>query len=75
MNPIDPSVVFTAEEQKKVNEYRTKLDKAGREFTSKYILSDETRDAAWNAWIEKANNMGAQELVDIYNEAQKRYDN
>lgn len=75
LDPIDPSVLFTAEEQKKVNEYRTKLDKAGREFTSKYILSNETGDAAWNAWVEKANNMGAQELVDIYNEAQKRYDN
>ena len=75
LDPIDPSVVFTAEEQKKVNEYRTQLDKAGREFTSKYILSNETGDAAWNAWVEKANNMGAQELVDIYNEAQKRYDN
>ncbi len=74
MEPLDPVLPFTAEEQKAVNDYRTKLDKAGREFASKYIVTNETGDAAWNAWVQKANDMGAQELVKIYNEAQKRYD-
>ena len=74
MEPMDPILPFTGEEQKTVNDYLTKLDTAGREFASKYIVTNETGDAAWNAWVQKANSLGAQEMVKIYNDAQKRYD-
>ncbi|GEM_PF-187055 len=74
MEPMDPILPFTAEEQKAVNDYMTKLDTAGREFASKYIVANETGESAWNAWIQKAESLGASEMVKIYNEAQKRYD-
>ncbi len=74
MEPMDPILAFTAEEQKLVNEYQTKLDTAGREFASKYIITNDSGDSAWNAWLQKAETMGAKELVKIYNDAQKRYD-
>ncbi len=74
MEPLDPVLAFTAEEQEKINDFKSKLDKAGREFVSQYILSSSTGDAAWNAWVQKANGLGAKEMVKIYNDAQKRYD-
>ena len=74
MEPMDPILAFTAEEQKLVNEYQTKLDTAGREFASKYIITNDSGDSAWNAWLQKAETMGVKELVKIYNDAQKRYD-
>ena len=51
-----------------------KLKTAAQEFFAKYVLGQESGDAAWNAWVEKANNLGAQDIVKIYNDAQKRYD-
>lgn len=73
MEPMDPILPFTEEEQKLVNDYQTKLDTAGKEFSSKYVLGSETGDAAWNAWVQKANSLGTEELVKIYNNAQMRY--
>ncbi len=72
IDPLDPKLVFTAEEQEKINDIQAKLDTAGREFASKYILSAETGDSAWNAWVEKAKGLGADEMIKIYNDAQKR---
>ncbi len=73
IEPVDPILAFTKEEQDKIGEIQTKLDTAGREFASKYILSSETGDAAWNAWLAKAKTLGVDELIQIYNDAQARY--
>lgn len=74
ISPMDPVLAFTKEEKEIVNDCKTKLKTAGEEFASKYILGTETGDAAWNAWVEKVNSLGAEKVVNIYNEAQKRYD-
>lgn len=74
MEPLDPVPAFTAEEQNVLNEIRPKLEKAALEFSTKYILSAETGENAWNAWLKKAQDLGADELIKIYNDAQKRYD-
>ena len=73
IDPLDPVLSFTNEEKDVVNDCLSKLETAGKEFATKYVLGTETGDAAWNAWVQKANTLGAQKLADIYNEAQKRY--
>ena len=75
ISPTDPILAFTPEEQKILTEYSSNLDKAGREFATKYILGTETGDAAWKAWVERAKKDGADAIIKIYNDAQKRYDN
>ncbi len=74
IDPLDPVLSFTMEEKEVINDCKTKLETAGKEFASKYVLGTETGDAAWNAWVEKANSLGAEKVITIYNEAQKRYD-
>lgn len=74
MDPLDPVLAFTKEEKEVINDCKTKLETAGKEFASKYVLGTGTGDAAWNAWVEKANGIGAEKIIQIYNEAQKRYD-
>ena len=72
--PEDPILSFTAEEKEAMSGKQVSLQTAAQEFFAKYVLGQETGDAAWNAWVERANGLGAQELVDIYNQAQQRYD-
>lgn len=69
VDPLDPILSFTTEETKKKNEYAINLQAAGKEFAVKYILGNES----WDAWVQKANSLGAEELTKIYNDAQARY--
>ena len=72
--PEDPQPVLNAHEKEICSKYKTSLQKAAEEFSSKYILNGKSSDADWNAWIEKANSLGAKEIADVYNSAQKRFD-
>ena len=49
-------------------------EQAAKEFGVNYVVSGNCDDAAWEAWKEKAKSLNADRLVEIYNEAQKRYD-
>ena len=69
VDPLDPVLSFTTEETEKKNEYLVNLQKAGKEFSVKYILGD----ASWDEWVKKANSLGAEDLTKIYNDAQARY--
>ena len=70
----NPELTFTSEEKETINEYKTELETAGKEFATKYVLGTETGDAAWNAWVERAGKLGATATIKAYNDAQKRYD-
>lgn len=74
MEPEDPIPLFTEEEQNEITKYQTNLMTACKEFSTNYILSDKTGDAAWNEWTAKAEGLGCGKIVEIYNAAQKRYD-
>lgn len=74
VSPCDPELPFTPEQKALVQSKISDLQKAAREFATKYILTNETGDAAWNAWVEKAKSLGCDEITDIYNEAQKKLD-
>lgn len=73
MDPEDPTLAFTNEEQEKINKYTADLQKAGKEFSVKYILSNETGEAAWENWKKKAESLGSKDLINIYNQAQQRF--
>ncbi len=72
IEPRDPELVFTAEENERrnaiINEFITK----GREFATKYVLNN-GGEKEWNEWLETAKSIGAEEIEKIYNDAQARY--
>ncbi len=68
VDPMDPVLAYTSEETEKKNEYLASLQKAGKEFSVKYILGN----ASWDEWVIKAKSLGSEDLTKIYNEAQKR---
>ncbi len=70
----DPEPTLTAEEKEIVTKNDPKLRKIGEEFASKYILSNETGDAAWQNFLQQMENAGASETVAAKNAAQARYD-
>ncbi len=74
ISPIDPVLAFTDAEKEEINEITPALKKAGEEFAMNYIVAGKCTDADWNAWKDKADKMGVTRLIEIYNEAQKRYD-
>ena len=70
----DPVLPFNNDLKTKTADYLAALNKAGKEFATKYVLGSETGDAAWEKWQQEAKRLGSEELVKIYNEEQKKYD-
>lgn len=70
--PLDPVLNFTDEETSIVAELQTTLRKASEEFNSKYVLDKSYGDAQWEEWQKNAAKMGADQLVEVFNAAQKR---
>ena len=71
--PLDPTLTFTEQEIKVKSEILPTLSKASEEFATRYILGTDTGDAAWEAWLKKTEELGVDKVVNIYNEAQARY--
>lgn len=72
--PLDPILKLTNDENAKIAEKLTALDKASQEFSAKYILTKSHGDAEWQAWLKNAEKLGFKDLEKIFNDAQKRYD-
>ncbi|MNI67150.1 hypothetical protein D3C73_1227640 [compost metagenome] len=72
--PLDPILNFTDEETSKIAELQTSLQKSAEEFNAKYILDAGYGDAEWADFQTELSRSGVEELMSIYNEAQKRYD-
>ena len=73
LSPMDPVLQFTEDEKEVINKHTVDLQKAGKEFATKYVLNN-GGDKEWNEWLKKAEQLGAKKVVDVYNNAQKRYD-
>jgi len=71
--PADPTLTFTEEEKEKKGEILPDLSTAAEEFVTKYILNNGT-DKDWEEWLSKAKKLGEDEVIKIFNDAQKRYD-
>lgn len=73
-NQLDPVLVFTSEEEDVKSKLQPPIQKAAEEFFTQYVLNDKSGDKDWNNWIEKMKKLGSDELVEIYNDAQVRFD-
>lgn len=72
--PLDPILNFTDEEISTLAELQTPLQKAAEEFNAKYILDKKYGDKQWEEWQKNAAKIGADQVIKMYNDAQKRYD-
>lgn len=70
----DPILNFSDEENAQITEIHTSLLKSANEFNAKYIFDKSYGEKEWEAWKKTAEKMGAVKLIEIYNAAQKRYD-
>jgi len=72
--PEEPVLSFTKEEKEITSSLLAPFGKAASEFSTKYVLGSETGDAAWEKWLKQAEDLGATKLIEVYNQAQARYD-
>ncbi|GBG11084.1 ABC transporter substrate-binding protein [Paenibacillus agaridevorans] len=72
--PLDPVLNFTDQENARLAEIQTSLEKAAAEFNSKYVLNKAYGNSEWEAWVQNAAKIGVTEYIGIYNAAQERFD-
>ena len=63
---------YTEEESKIISEKNPALKSYTEEMVQKWILGSEDIDASFDKYLEKANKLGAQELLDIQQAAYDR---
>lgn len=71
--PYDPVLNFTDEENARIAELQVALEKAAAEFNANYVLDKKAGDKEWEAWLQNAKKLGADEFIEIFNTAQQRY--
>lgn len=71
LEPADPVVTFVGKDVSRVADLSTKLGKKFEEVMFKYIVGQDSGDAAWSRWCAEAKKLGADELVQIYNNRYK----
>ncbi|WP_169082988.1 extracellular solute-binding protein [Paenibacillus sp. PL91] len=70
----DPILNFTDDEISVLSELQTSLQKAAEEFNAKYILDKNYGEKQWSDWMGNAAKNGAEQVIKVYNDAQKRFD-
>jgi len=73
--PLDPTLKFTDEENKIIADTAAELQKAGEEFSAKYVMTASYGDKEWNDWLATAKKLGEDKYTEAYNAAQARFDN
>jgi len=68
-----PTLSFTAEEQKVIDEKTPSIYTHVTETTQKWILGAEDVSKTWDSYIKALDNMGMKEILDIYQAAYDRY--
>lgn len=69
-----PLLAFTAEEQKVLDQKETAIQPFVEETTQKWILGAEDVEKNWDAYLKALNDLGIQEVIDIYQAAYERYE-
>ncbi len=72
--PLDPVLNFTDDEIAAIAEIQVSLEKSAQEFNARYILDKSHGESQWEDWKNNAVKLGTTKLIDIFNEAQKRFD-
>jgi len=72
LEPSDPVVLFSKNNDvSKSADLITGLSKKFEEVMFKYIIGQETGDAAWEKWLKEAEKLGEKELCELYNNRHK----
>ncbi|MEQ7052025.1 extracellular solute-binding protein [Paenibacillaceae sp. P-4] len=71
---LDPTLNFTDDEIATLSELQTSIQKAAEEFNSKYVMDKNYGDKQWEDWKNTAKKAGIDQMLAIFNEAQKRFD-
>ncbi|MBS4220215.1 extracellular solute-binding protein [Bacillus sp. FJAT-49711] len=74
MQPIDPILKFNDKENDTIAKLQPNLLTAGIEFSTKYVMTKSYGDKEWDAWLEEAKRLKVDDFVQVYNDAQKRFD-
>ncbi len=72
--PLDPVLKFTNEENTLQADLQPNLLQAGIEFSTKYVMTESHGDAEWDAWLKEAERLKVDEYIEVFNNAQERYD-
>ena len=72
--PLDPVLKFTDEENASKADYYGAIYQSGVEFATKYVLDKNAGDAQWDAWLAQAEKLGQSKYVEIFHNAQARFD-
>ncbi len=62
-----PMVRFDSSQKAQVAKWSKELQSEALLFAENYVLGRNTGEAAWQQWLKKARDLGAQELTDLYN--------
>lgn len=68
-----PTVAFSPEEQKVLDEKTPAIYTHIKETTQKWILGAEDVNTTWDNYIKALDNMGMQEVLEVYQKAYDRY--
>lgn len=71
---LDPVLNFSEDELSAIAELQSSIEKEANAFNANYVLKKSFGEKEWNEWIKNAEKLGANKIVEIYNNAQKRYD-
>lgn len=71
LEPADPVVTFVGDDLSRANDLKNKLSKKFEEVMFKYIVGQNTGDAAWENWLKEAKKLGEDEYVKLYNDRHK----
>lgn len=65
-------LTLTQEETEDYNDYWTDISNFIKESSARFITGEEDIETGWNTYINNLNQMGLQEVLDIYNDAYAR---
>lgn len=71
--PLDPELKFNDKETSTIAELAQQLQKAGEEFSTKYIMNASYGQSQWDAWLKEAERLGASKYIGVFQAAQARF--
>ena len=71
LEPADPVITFEGDDMSRCTDLTTALSKKFEEVMFKYIVGQDSGDAAWEKWLKEAKKLGEDELVELYNRRHK----
>jgi len=71
LEPENPVVTFVGDDVSRAADLKTALSKEFEVFMFNYIIGQNTGDKAWDEWVKKAEQLGANEFAELYNKRHK----